>query len=83
MIRVLLAEDQTLVRKGIVTLLAMTPDIRVVGEAADGAEALLIAETNPHEVAILDIRMPKLSGIEVLRHWKALGKATLRQGNTV
>jgi DNA-binding NarL/FixJ family response regulator len=76
MIRVLLAEDQTLVRKGIVTLLAMTPDIRVVGEAADGAEALLVAETKPHEVAILDIRMPKLTGIEVLLHWKALGRAT-------
>jgi DNA-binding NarL/FixJ family response regulator len=75
-IRVLLAEDQTLVRRGIVTLLAMTPDIRVVGEAKDGAEALLIAETTPHEVAILDIRMPKLTGIEVLLHWKALGKTT-------
>jgi DNA-binding NarL/FixJ family response regulator len=74
MIRVLLAEDQTLVRRGIVTLLAMTPDIRVVGEAGDGAQALLIAETNPHDVAILDIRMPKLTGIEVLLHWKTLGK---------
>jgi DNA-binding NarL/FixJ family response regulator len=75
-IRVLLAEDQTLVRRGIVTLLAMTPDIRVVAEAADGAEALLLAETNPYEVAILDIRMPKLTGIEVLQHWKGLGKTT-------
>jgi DNA-binding NarL/FixJ family response regulator len=74
MIRVLLAEDQTLVRRGIVTLLAMTPDIRVVGEAGDGAQALLIAETNPHDVAILDIRMPKLTGIEVLLQWKTLGK---------
>jgi DNA-binding NarL/FixJ family response regulator len=75
MIRVLLAEDQTLVRRGIVTLLAMTPDIRVVGEAADGAQALLLAETNPHDVAILDIRMPKLTGIEVLLQWKTLGRA--------
>jgi DNA-binding NarL/FixJ family response regulator len=48
----------------------------VVGEAADGAEAMLIAETKPHEVAILDIRMPKLTGIEVLLHWKALGRTT-------
>jgi DNA-binding NarL/FixJ family response regulator len=54
----------------------MTPDIRVVVEAADGAEALLVAETNPFDVAILDIRMPKLSGIEVLLHWKSLRKAT-------
>jgi len=76
MIRVLLAEDQTLVRRGIVTLLQMTPDIRVVGEAADGAETLLMAETNPHDVALLDIRMPKLTGIEVLLHWKEIGKTT-------
>jgi DNA-binding NarL/FixJ family response regulator len=70
MINVLLAEDQTIVRRGIVTLLALTADIRVVAEAADGEEALRLSEETAVDVAILDIRMPKLSGIEVLAHWR-------------
>ncbi len=73
MIRVLLAEDQTIVRRGIVTLLALTPDIRVVAEASDGAEALMCASAEVPDVAVLDIRMPKLSGIEVLARWNELG----------
>jgi DNA-binding NarL/FixJ family response regulator len=73
MIRVLLAEDQTIIRRGIVTLLGLTPDIRVVAEAADGAQALELALSETPDVAILDIRMPKLSGIEVLAHWKQSG----------
>jgi DNA-binding NarL/FixJ family response regulator len=72
-IKVLLAEDQTIVRRGIVTLLSLTPDIRVVGEACDGAEALMYASKEMPDVAVLDIRMPKLSGIEVLARWKELG----------
>ncbi len=72
MIKVLLAEDQTIVRRGIVTLLALTPDIRVVSEASDGAEALMCASAEVPDVAILDIRMPKLSGIEVMQRWNEL-----------
>ena len=67
MIRVVLVEDQTIVRRGIVSLLEITTDIRVVGEAADGQEALMqIAAHKPH-VVVMDIRLPKLSGIEVLQ----------------
>jgi DNA-binding NarL/FixJ family response regulator len=73
MIRVLLAEDQTIVRRGIVTLLGLTPDIRVVAEAADGAQALELALSAAPDVAILDIRMPKLSGIDVLARWNKSG----------
>jgi DNA-binding NarL/FixJ family response regulator len=66
MIRVLLVEDQTLVRRGICGLLALTNDIQVVAEAADGAEAIQqIPVVNP-DVVLLDVRMPKFSGIEVL-----------------
>ena len=67
MIRVVLVDDQTLVRQGIASLLALTPDIRVVAEAADGPAGLrLIAEQRP-DVVLLDVRMPGLSGIDVLR----------------
>jgi DNA-binding NarL/FixJ family response regulator len=62
-IRVLLADDQAIVRTGLRTLLGAEPDIEVVGEAADGAEALsLLAESHP-DVLLLDIRMPGKDGI--------------------
>jgi DNA-binding NarL/FixJ family response regulator len=66
-IRVFLVDDQTLVRKGVRSLLSLLPDIEVVGEAADGTEALaLIPEASP-DVVLLDIRMPGLDGLSVLR----------------
>jgi DNA-binding NarL/FixJ family response regulator len=72
MIRVVLVDDQNLVRQGVRGLLALLPDIEVVGEASDGEEALAkVPELRP-DVLLLDIRMPRLSGIEVL---EALGKA--------
>lgn len=69
MIRVLFAEDQTIVRRGIVALLALTSDIRVVGEAEDGLAAQALAARESFDVALLDIRMPGLSGIELVRLW--------------
>jgi len=67
MIRVVLVDDQMLVRSGIRGLLDLTPDIRVVAEAADGAEAAgVIAQANA-DVLLLDVRMPHCSGIELLR----------------
>jgi len=74
-IRVALADDQTLVREGIKGLLDLTPDIRVVAEAHDGAEALRILTTIPVDVALLDVRMPRKTGIEVLA---ALASVTSR-----
>lgn len=66
MIRLVLVDDQTLVRSGIVGLLHLTPDIRVVGEAADGEEAIaVIAKASP-DVVLLDVRMPRLDGIGVV-----------------
>jgi DNA-binding NarL/FixJ family response regulator len=73
MIRVVLVDDQTLMRRGLRGLLDLTEDIRVVGEASDGEEALrVIAETMP-DVVLLDVRMPKLSGIEVLARLRENG----------
>ncbi|MGA9582865.1 MAG: response regulator transcription factor [Allosphingosinicella sp.] len=66
MIRVVLVDDQTLVRQGIRGLLELVPDIKVVGEASDGEEALVkVPELKP-DVLLLDIRMPRMSGIAVL-----------------
>jgi DNA-binding NarL/FixJ family response regulator len=66
-IRVLLVDDQPLLRRGFSMLLGTVPDIDVVGEAANGAEAVeLFGELRP-DVTLMDIRMPKLDGIEATR----------------
>jgi DNA-binding NarL/FixJ family response regulator len=66
-IRILITDDHSVVRKGIRTLLEDENDMEIMGEAADGDEALaLIADTQP-DVMLLDITMPRMSGIEVLK----------------
>jgi DNA-binding NarL/FixJ family response regulator len=70
-IRVALADDQTLVRQGIKSLLELTPDLRVVVEASDGAEAIERFPGAGVDVALLDVRMPKKTGIEVLATFAA------------
>jgi DNA-binding NarL/FixJ family response regulator len=72
-IRVLIADDQMLVRQGIRTLLEMDRDISVVGEATDGPETLERVLATPVDVLLLDIRMPGQGGIEVLRTLAARG----------
>ncbi|GAA0251896.1 response regulator transcription factor [Cryptosporangium japonicum] len=71
MIRVLLADDQQLVRVGLRSLLELDGDIAVVAEAADGPEALREAARVGPDVALLDIRMPHLDGLEVTRRLAA------------
>ena len=67
MIKVMLVDDQNLVRKGGRSLLELAEDIEVIAEAPDGAEAIqMIPQVNP-DVVLLDMRMPGLNGVDVLR----------------
>ncbi|WP_432906668.1 response regulator [Micromonospora matsumotoense] len=67
MIRVLLVDDQPLLRSGFRALLDMEDDIEVVGEAADGVAALTLARRHRPDIALLDIQMPVMDGIEATR----------------
>jgi len=70
-IKIVLVDDHSLVRDGIRALLESEEDLNVIGEGADGTEALtLVKETNP-DVLIIDIRMPKMTGIEVVQELSA------------
>ena len=66
-IRVMIADDQSVVRTGLSTILSSQPDIEVVGQAADGAEAVALARTLRPGVCLFDIRMPHVDGIEATR----------------
>ncbi|HEV2348140.1 MAG TPA: response regulator transcription factor [Actinocrinis sp.] len=66
-IRVLLADDQALVRAGFSMLIDSTPDMEVVGEAADGAQAVSLARSTRADVVLMDIRMPNLDGVAATR----------------
>ncbi|PDW03265.1 response regulator [Candidatus Viridilinea mediisalina] len=67
MIRVVLVDDQTLVRQGIQTLIELEDDICVVGTASDGREALAVVATQRPDVVLMDIRMPHMDGVAATR----------------
>jgi DNA-binding NarL/FixJ family response regulator len=64
---ILLAEDHTIVREGLKTLLELTPEFRVVGEAASGRDAVALCRTLKPDVVVMDIAMPLLNGFEAAR----------------
>ena len=75
-ITVLVADDHALFREGLVMLLSLQDDIRVVGEAEDGLQALSMAEALQPDILLLDVRMPKLSGLEVLKQMRVKSPRT-------
>jgi len=72
-IRVVVVDDQAVVRAGFHTILSAQPDIEVVGEAADGLEALQIVNAEQPDVVLMDIRMPRLDGLESTRRMLGRG----------
>jgi len=75
-IRILLADDHVVVRQGTRELLEREEDLEVVAEAGDGEEAVQLAASQRPDVAIMDISMPKLNGIEATKQIKAIHPAT-------
>jgi DNA-binding NarL/FixJ family response regulator len=66
-VRVVVADDQALVRAGLVSILEASPEIEVVGEASDGAEAVRVVQAADPDVVLMDVRMPGTDGIEACR----------------
>ena len=76
MIRVLIADDHAVVREGLRGFLALQDDVEVVGEAADGEEAIAAAERLAPDVALVDLVMPRVDGIEAIKRIRAAAPAT-------
>jgi DNA-binding NarL/FixJ family response regulator len=74
-IRVIVADDQALVRTGMMTIINAQPDLSVVGDCGDGESAVLLAAELSPDVVVMDVRMPRLDGIEATRRIAGAGVA--------
>jgi DNA-binding NarL/FixJ family response regulator len=75
-VRVVVADDQRVVREGLVTSLGVLPGVEVVGAAADGEQALALVNRHRPQVVLMDLRMPRLDGVEATRRILAAHPAT-------
>lgn len=75
-IRIILAEDYTIIREGLKSLLLSEPDFDVVGEAADGREAIECVEKLAPDIVLMDLSMPRMDGVEAIRQIKKQSPAT-------
>lgn len=76
MIRLVVVDDHPVVRHGLVSMLHYEKDMQVVGEAGDGAEAVRVILEHAPDVVLLDLRLPQLSGIQVMKHVRASNTTT-------
>ena len=72
MVKVLIADDSTPIRERIIKLLSTLPEVEIVGEAIDGIETAVLARKLKPDIVILDLQMPKLSGLEILPRLKEM-----------
>ncbi len=82
-LRVLMVDDHVMVRQGLKGILELYDDLQVIGEAADGEEAVTLATTHRPDVVVMDINMPKLDGVEATRRIKERFPATVVIGLSV
>ena len=75
-VRVVVADDQRVVREGLVTVLSVMPGVEVVGAAADGEQAVALVNRYRPQVVLMDLRMPRLDGVEATRRILAAHPAT-------
>ncbi len=74
--KIVVVDDQTAVRDGLVTILELVPGIDVVGAGADGAEAIELVEQHRPDVVLMDLRMPRVDGVEATKQVRARWPAT-------